>query len=465
MDLRWRLGHLADLAVRASVYGAIVFLPLAYWENLPGAFTLPKVALLWAFAAWAVGFWLLRIILWQESWKLINLPLVLPVLGLLVSFVISGLSSINPHLSLFGTYYHMEGLFTFLTYLAFYPVVATTFLTQVQIRRLLAAFVLASALCGLIAIFQVLGVPFGPRLPIDERVSSTLGNSNFAGQLFAIGGLLAFGLLLNYRRAWVKILYLAAFGLNLFALLETYTRGAWLAFAVGLVVLLAVGAWILLYRNRAWLIGISLFILLAVSATFLLPGTERYALLPRLGTFFSESVFASRSNQWREGLNVALAYPLLGSVPETFRLAFRPYKSVQFIQNEASESTPHYSNLDRAHNEWIDVAAARGGIGLLLFLVFLAAFFLLWGHYRRQSQDRNTKGLLAMLLAAWVTYLVANLFNFGMAATTSCFWVLTGCVGSFAFLYPRPMATVEGGRTVHPVQPRFMIPHLGKGWF
>ncbi|MCX5970608.1 MAG: O-antigen ligase family protein, partial [Coprothermobacterota bacterium] len=392
MDLRWRLGRLADLAVRASVYGAIVLLPLAYWENLPGAFTLPKVALLWFFAAWAVGFWLLRIVLWQESWKLINLPLVLPVLGLLVSFGVSGLTSINPHLSLFGTYYRLEGLFTFLAYLAFYPLVATTFLTQVQVRRLLAAFVLASALCGLIAIFQVLGIPFGPRMPDEPRVVSTLGNSNFAGQLFALGGLLAFGLLLHYRRAWVKVLCLAAFGLNLFALLETYTRGAWVAFAVGLVVLFAAGAWILLYRNRAWLIGISLFILLAVSATFLLPGTGSYVLLPRLSTLFSEQIIASRSYQWREGLNVALAYPLLGSGPETLRLAFRPYKSVDYIRYEAGYSTPLYSNLDRAHNEWIDVAAARGGIGLLLFIVFLVGFLLLWGHYRRQAQDRATKG-------------------------------------------------------------------------
>ncbi|MEI6310358.1 MAG: O-antigen ligase family protein, partial [bacterium] len=385
--------------------------------------------------------------------------------GLLVSFGVSGLTSINPHLSLFGTYYRMEGLYTFLAYLAFYPVVATTFLTQVQVRRLLAAFVLASALCGLIAIFQVLGVPFGPRMPDDHRVVSTLGNSNFAGQLFAIGGLLSFGLLLHYRRAWVKILCLAAFGLNLFALLETYTRGAWVAFAVGLVVLFAAGAWILLYRNRAWLIGISLFILLAVSATFLLPGTRGYALLPRLSTLFSEQIIASRSFQWREGLNVALAYPLLGSGPETLRLAFRPYKSVDYIRYEAGYSTPLYSNLDRAHNEWIDVAAARGGIGLLLFLVFLAAFFLLWGSYRRQAHDRATKGLLAMLLAAWVTYLAANLFNFGMAGTTPFFWILTGCVGSFAFIYPRPMPPLKVGRPVVTSRPRFVLPHLGKGWF
>jgi len=465
MDLRWRLGRLADLAVRASVYGAIVLLPLVYWENLPSAFTLPKVALLWVFAAWAVGFWLLRIVLWQESWKLINLPMVLPVLGLLISFSISGLTSINPHLSIFGTYYRLEGLFTFLAYLAFYPVVATTFLTQAQVRRLLAAFVLASGLCGLIAILQILGVPIGPQLPVDHRVSSTLGNSNFAGQLFAMGGLLAFGLLLHYRRLWVKVLCLAAFGLNVFALLETYTRGAWLAFALGLAILLAAGAWGLLSRNRAWLAGITLLLLLSVLATILLPGTERYALLPRIGSLFNEQVFASRSSYWREGLNVALAYPLLGSGPETFRLAFRPYKSAAYIQNEASEATPSYSNLDRAHNEWIDVAASRGGIGLLLFFVFLAAFFLLWSRYRRQAQDRNTKSLLALLLAAWVTYLMANLFNFGMAASTPFFWILTGCVGSFAFLYPRPMPPLAVGQPVVISRPRFLLPNLSEDWF
>jgi O-antigen ligase len=430
---RQRWGHLADLGARTALYAGILLLPLVYWEGTPASFTVPKIGLLWFLAAWGTACWVLRTLLWKEGSRVQRLPLALPVLGLVVSFALAGIFSINTHLSLFGTYYRQEGLFTFIAYLAFFPLAATTLRNRFQVRNVLVAFLLASFLAGLIGLFQVLGLGIGPAMPVDQRLSSTFGNSNFAGQFFAMAGVVSLGLLLLYHRVWMKLLCLASFGLNLFALLETYTRGAWVALALGLIVLFAAGAWGLIARNRVWLGVIVLLILAALLLTYLLPGTERYALIPRLGTLFSVDAFSSRAPYWQEGVNVAIHYPLLGSGPETFRLAFRPFKSPAYLIGESEETTPRYSNLDRAHNEFIDVATARGLIGLVVFMVFLVVFFRIWRRLRGKTLDRFTRGLLATLLATWVTYLGANLFNFGMAATTPLFWVLTGCVASFSF--------------------------------
>jgi len=133
---------------------------------------------------------------------------------------------------------------------------------------------------------------------------------------------------------------------------------------------------------------------------------------------------------------VAVHYPLLGSGPETFRLAFRPFISPAYVEREGSFDT--YSNLDRAHNELLDVAAMRGGVGLVVYLFFLASLLWRWRKGWRGSSEREHRGLLLVLLGGWSAYLIADMFNFGMAGTTPYFWIMSGAVASSAFFGRTP---------------------------
>ena len=429
------------------MYGAILVLPLAYWPTLGLPHTVPKIGLLWVLAAWGFALWVLRVILWRQGAELRRLPLILPFLMLVLSFALSCAFSLNEHLSVFGNYYRKEGLFTFLAYLSFYPMVATTFRTRKEILSLVESMLLASFLCGLIGLSQVLGLGFGPPMTIDQRISSTFGNANFSGQFFAISSLLALGLVLLYRGGWRKLMALAAFGLNLFCLLETYTRGAWIAFGLAILLVTILGARMFWAQNRSWVSGIVVLVILSLLLTYSLPGTPSTSLLPRLQSLFSDrTFFSSRGIFWQQGLNVAVHYPLLGSGPETFRLAFRPFISPAYVEREGSFDT--YSNLDRAHNELLDVAAMRGAVGLVVYLFFLASLLWRWRQGWRGSSEREHRGLLLVLLGGWSAYLIADMFNFGMAGTTPYFWIMSGAVASSAFFGRTPPQKKAGEERV-----------------
>lgn len=457
---RWRWGNFADLAVRYCLYLAIILLPLIYWDGLGGPYTIAKVTVLWILAAWGTFFWVLRTILWDEGWRIVQMPLVFPLLALVVSFVISSFFSINSHLSVFGTYYRKEGLLTFLAYISFFPMTATTMRSRADIRTLLEALVLAAGLCGFIAISQILGWGIGPASD-EGRVTSTFGNANFAGQFYAMSSIAALGLMLLFHKSWKKLLALLAFGLSLLVLLETFTRGAWVSFFITLALLFPLGVWGLLPRNRTWIVSIAIFMAVALFLAYSLAGTENYSFLSRLESFFSEQIFDSRLPYWEQGISVAENNLAVGSGPETLRLAFRPFKTEAYLAGEASESAQKYSNLDRAHNELIDIAASRGLIGLAAFAFFLVSLILLWRQYRRRAKDRYTRGLLAIPLAIWAAYLLANLFGFGMAATTPLFWIFGGSIAGFTFVLPRPKPDAEEeGSDVPETKPV----SLGKGY-
>jgi len=434
---RYRLGSFIDVGVRFCIYAAIVVLPLVYWFALGVPHTAPKIGLLWVLAAWGFVLWILRTIIWQQGRELLQLPLIPPLLMLVLSFALSSAFSINDHLSLFGNYYRKEGLFTFLAYLSFYPMVATTFRSRHEIRSLLGVMLITASICSIIGLSQVLGLGFGPPMTIDHRVPSTFGNSNFSSQFFAISSILSLGLLLLYHAGWKKLLALLVFGASIFMLLETYTRGAWVAFGFAALLMIVLGIRTLFYRNRAWVGGIVVLVLLSLLFTYLLPGTGEYSLVARLESLFRENMFfQSRGVYWQQGLMVAENYPILGSGPDTLRLAYRPFISEAYLAQEQAQGEIN-SDLDRAHNEFIDVAAMRGLVGLVIFLFFLGSFLMLWSRSWRWSRDRYTRGLLLVLLCGWSAYLIADLFNFGMAGTTPYFWILGGAVASFTFILPR----------------------------
>jgi len=419
-----RLGKACDLGVRIAVLGAIVLLPLLYWPGLGGPFTVPKVSLLWILSAWGVACWLLRTLVRGEGRSLLRLPALFPFLAVIATFLVSGAYSINPHISLFGSYYRLEGLPTFLAYLSFYPLVATIFHRRHSIRLLLEVFLATAGVLALVAVLQVLGVAVGPPLGFDQRVLATFGNANIAGQFFAMAAVAALGLLALYRIRWKKGLALFVFLLCLFALLETYTRGAWIALAVGVVAALLFTSRRLRNENKPWALSVGILSFLVLVMVLALPGAGEYSLGSRFFSLVDSSTLGERTEYWKTGLRVLQNYPLLGSGPETLRLSSVPLRSEGL------------RDFDRAHNEFIDVGATRGFLGLAALLWFLVEILRRWWQYRQRAQDSYTKGLLAVLLGIWLTYLVADFFNFGTVGVTPLFWIVSGGIAAFAAVLP-----------------------------
>ena len=169
-------------------------------------------------------------------------------------------------------------------------------------------------------------------------------------------------------------LLLATFGL-VFCLVVTYSRGAWIGLAAGLVVLAAaLLRWPELLPKPALLLAS--VACLAVPVLVLLPSIiarvqSRPSAVPAWNLPIDperEGSGAMRRAIWSGALDAALRRPVLGNGIGAFREAFDRAKSPTMKQLEAEGGR----TADQAHNHYLGILAERGALGLAAFAVLTA---------------------------------------------------------------------------------------------
>jgi O-antigen ligase/cytochrome c-type biogenesis protein CcmH/NrfG len=169
-------------------------------------------------------------------------------------------------------------------------------------------------------------------------------------------------------------LLVATFGL-VFCLAVTYSRGAWLGFAAGLLVLaLALARWPELLPRPALLAASLAAVTLPV--LLLLPSIiSRVESRPSAAPAWNlpidperEGSGAMRRAIWSGALDAALHRPALGYGIGTFREAFDRSKGATMKQLEAEGGR----TADQAHNHYLGILAERGALGLAAFAVLTA---------------------------------------------------------------------------------------------
>jgi len=169
-------------------------------------------------------------------------------------------------------------------------------------------------------------------------------------------------------------LLIATFGL-VFCLVVTYSRGAWLGFAAGLLVLaLAMARWPELLPRPALLAASIAAVTLPI--LLLLPSIisrveSRPSTVPAWNLPIDperEGSGAMRRAIWSGALDAALRRPALGYGIGTFREAFDRSKSATMKQLEAEGGR----TADQAHNHYLGILAERGALGLAAFAVLTA---------------------------------------------------------------------------------------------
>ncbi len=109
-------------------------------------------------------------------------PMLLPVIVFALIYTLATIHSVLPGISFWGSYDRMQGLYTWLSYIAFFFVLAYSIRSWAQVERVISAIVFASVPVAVYGIMQHLHwdpVQWGA--PTDVRVASTLGNAIFIG--------------------------------------------------------------------------------------------------------------------------------------------------------------------------------------------------------------------------------------------------------------------------------------------
>jgi O-antigen ligase/tetratricopeptide (TPR) repeat protein len=255
--------------------------------------------------------------------------------------------------------------------------------------------------------------------------SSTIGNSGLlaAYLLFAI----ALAGYLASTSGRLRLLYLAAGGVNLLALVFTENRSAVIGLVLGTVTGSVIYATLDRRSRRRWIPPIAALSLTALviaitagarafPASFLTrdvpPVLERLALTNPAGSD------ESRTMQWSAAIDGFKDRPILGYGPENHNLVWSAHLDPDIYRLDTDV-------FDRTHNEYLELLATTGLIGTLSFLgIWLAIAVSLARAYR---DDRLSASSLAILSGLQVAYAIYLIFWF-VDLNSTMLWILVAAL-------------------------------------
>ncbi|MDZ4168500.1 MAG: O-antigen ligase family protein [Coriobacteriia bacterium] len=353
------------------------------------------------------------------------------IVALLGWVALTTITSIHPQTALFGTYRRYEGFLTYLTY-------AGTFFLAIQlldrgsrIRTLAKTFFWSAAVVNAYAVLQYLGldpVEWGPLSFEENRAFSFFGNPELLAGYVVMSLTIALSLALAEERTSWRAVYWSGFVVALVSWIATFTRGAWIAGAVALLVMLVVVIMTgvkLRGVDKAFLgaggaAGAAL-VALSLSAT-----NEVMNVWLRLSSIldFSTGSAGNRFRIWQSALDAVADRPILGFGADTFKLVFPKYRPIDYLGDG------YLTVADNVHNYPLQLAVALGIPGLLLVIAVFgyAAYSSAPTVFLRSESASADRLVLAGFWAACVGYLAHLFFALSITSTTVLLWVATAAV-------------------------------------
>jgi len=296
-----------------------------------------------------------------------------------------------------------------------------------QRRIILGVWVLSASIISLYALGQYWGCSFGRvQIPRMSRPFGTFGNPLFLAAYLVTTVPVAWSLALTAMPTRRFLWWLCSL-VMIIALYATKARGGWVGFSIALILFIAV------YLRRKG--ATRKTITLALAAV---------AIIAAVFVWSTRSVWLRQTQRlliWRDTAVMGLKNPFgvgIGGFHTNFpKYASEELKAVlpqnQFIVNYA-------------HNEYLEVFAETGIVGLSVFLWMLVVF---WKEGLKAScqQDSQTGITTLGLFSGGVAVLGQNFFCVSMRFIISSVY-LFGVMGLIVGAQARPAAQIPGGRTV-----------------
>ena len=436
-----RLTYICAKTIEWSLVFIVAAVPLII---NPAAFDLwyrPKIASLQALLLIAGVAWLTRIVTSRSKLHWQWTPLTISILCFAAAAVFSTIFSINAGLSFFGDPLRLEGLLTIATYLMLVLLFSENVQTPETAARLFFWLLLAATLVSSYALFQYFYYNptehfFYKYFPKGNGVGSTIGNPNFLGKYLVLIIPIVLALYLGESSRVRNAGLFISLALCFAALIATFTRASWLGLLTGLAVLLYY-AWKNALLNgkgrRLVLIAISLVFIVCLFNTYS-PARVKRTSTPSpnqtRGEVIQKAVksldiekgrgVATRLYVWDKTVRLIRESPWFGYGLETFMLVFKKYNQ------EYTEIFHDRVIIDRAHNNYLDIAFTMGLPGLAAYLGLLLSYLVYVWRLFMGLQDRSHKMLTLGILAGFCGYLINDLFIFSVVSVSPTFWSLMG---------------------------------------
>ncbi len=239
------------------------------------------------------------------------------------------------------------------------------------------------------------------------RLSGPLDDPNYWGQTLAAVLPLALYRLLDEQKLRLKLGAGLAVLLIVSAILDTYSRGAFLAMTVSLL--------FIVLERRAKFSLVSLVAIIALVMAQFLPASFTQRLLT-LSIFAdenaavqSEDSFRGRFSEMQTGVNIFVDHPILGVGVGNFETNYQDYAQFIGIEQRTEDR--------RAHSLYLETAAETGLLGLLAFVGIVVSLMVDLAQARRKLKPLKDyphwAAWIASLQAALIAYLTSSIFLHG----------------------------------------------------
>ncbi len=254
------------------------------------------------------------------------------------------------------------------------------------------------------------------------RLGGPINAPNMWGQTVVSVIALVIFRIIHERRTSIKLLSILILGVLLYEALNTYSRGAYLA--LGVVVLLIFFVFEDKFNPMIAIAGVGLIIL---TIPFLPPiYMERFKTVLVLAPsnengVYQDSSFRGRSSEMLTGLSMFTSSPFLGVGAGNYKPNYQEFTQKIGIETRAEARDPH--------SLYVQLLAENGMFG---FLAFVGVMISLFGGLAKAKRSIEHLPILKQAWSPWISSLQVSLIGYLIAATflhaayIRYFWILVG---------------------------------------
>ena len=265
------------------------------------------------------------------------------------------------------------------------------------------------------------------------QILSTIGQKNLTSNYISLIMPIVFCFMLIEENKKNKILYFLIMIINYIALMICQSRGIWISIICTIVLAIFLIYLFNLFNpfkeNKKWLL-LLLFSFLIITATYSTENVlnKNTVKIPQraLSTFDEQdSSINTRLLIWRTTFEMIKEKPLFGSGIGTFKMNYLDYKA-DYLKRNPSYSK-FSSNPNETHNEYLQIFAELGIIGISIFLLIFLSLYVLFVNYFKNKNINLEKKIIALGIFMGINcFLLHSLFSFPLhvPALGSAFFII-----------------------------------------
>jgi len=304
----------------------------------------------------------------------------------------------------------------FLFYFLIYFLIINNINDKTEFNLLIKLIFIISVIIAIYALIQYYG--FDPFLKELSAITSTIGQKNWVSNYLALVFPIIFSYFLLENNRENKLYYYLSLSVIYAALMICQSRGIWISISLTIIIAIYIiykyKFYAIFKKNKKWLILLLVtFIIITIIYSTDNPLNKSAITVPQraLSTFDEQDPsINTRLLIWKTTLEMIKEKPIFGLGIGTFKILYLDYQASILRKNP--NYTKYVANAKESHNEYLQIGAELGIVGLGVFLYILFIFYNSILYYLEKKNNDKDKIIVFGLLMGITCFLFHSLFTF-----------------------------------------------------